>query len=170
MDTQEIKKKMGLSKEPISKLAVEASVGFFSASLQLAEYILVWYVCYPILFFASLHLVQLFLVASLDYASIEFFFHVFVAVLAIPFFGIKLINRCIVTKRTSREYLRSTPEVWVEVFLYLAINMISFARLGIPLHMMILHNRAVAFDLKLFMALYTAVLFAVKYYHEKYFN
>ncbi|MDN5280536.1 MAG: hypothetical protein PWR01_4501 [Clostridiales bacterium] len=170
MDIWQVRKRLTMSDESITKLTFEALIGGFWSLVRFIEYILVWFVSYPILMFGSFFLLQFFLRSDLENASLDFWFNLMLTLGAVFFFGHKLLIRFIATQRRSEEYEKSRPTVRFEVMLFVLVNFISFYTMNIQIFRMIERDPMVMFGFKIFVVIYLTVLFVIKKYYDKYFR
>ena len=153
--------------EPIGELAVDAAKGAFWSTVYLVEYILIWFAGYPLMFFGSLFILQLFYQIDLDDATPEFWANLMLTLGALFYFAQRLMKRFIATDRKSLDYTNYRNSVRFELGLYFVANMISFYTMKIPLFRIIDRDPNATLALKVFMPVYILLIIGVKSYYEK---
>ncbi|MGM0599965.1 MAG: hypothetical protein ACQETH_09140 [Candidatus Rifleibacteriota bacterium] len=163
-----LQKKPAMSEDSLTKLLQDALVGGFFSTMYFLEYLLVWFVAYPVLMFGVFFLMQTFLGTSLDEASLIFWFNLMLALGAVFYFGHKLLLRFVATRRTSEEYAQSRYNIRLEVILFMLVNFAGYYTMNIRIFEMIKYEPIVLFEFKIFFAIYLMVLFVSKKYYDKY--
>ncbi|MFZ5949989.1 MAG: hypothetical protein ACOYXC_04760 [Candidatus Rifleibacteriota bacterium] len=169
MDIWQVQKKFSAFEEgSLLRMVFEAIYGAVWLLAEMAEYLLVWFCFYPVLFFGSTFMLHVFYQIPLEYANFDYWANLMLTLAAVFFFGHRLLIRYVTTSHQSAEYLASRPAIRLELLLFLAVNFISYYTMKIPVNYLITREPMVRIGFWVFYAIYVPGIISIKYYYDKY--
>ncbi|MGM0599964.1 MAG: hypothetical protein ACQETH_09135 [Candidatus Rifleibacteriota bacterium] len=154
--------KSGNSSQSLIILLFEAMIGSFWRSFYLIEYMLTWFIIYPVLMFGSFYLLKYFIDAPVKDAGPFFWLTLLITQGAIFYFAYKIVARFINLERKSEEYFLSRYQIRLETFSFLLINSASYYLMQIPVMEQLKNNSDLSVDFAVFYVIYLLIVWRAK--------
>ncbi len=168
MNTFQLPQKHGDEQGSLAKLLLDAAQGAVFAVIEMIEYLAVWFVCYPVLFFGSVFLLHVFYQSPLENASLDFWANLMLTLGAVFFFGHRLLTKFITVDHKSPEYAANRSVIRFEVLLFIAVNFVSYYTMKIPVMRLIDREPLVRIGFVVFYLIFVPGMLMVKSYYNKY--
>ncbi|GAB4271525.1 MAG: hypothetical protein Kow0029_09300 [Candidatus Rifleibacteriota bacterium] len=168
MNISQPHKKIALENDSLLKLTLEAAIGGFWKVIDILEFLLVWYIGYPVLFFANFFMLHIFWKYPLEDANVIFWLNLMITMGTLFYFGSRLLTQFISMDHSSYEYYKMKPSVRFDVLLFIAANAISYYTMKVPVMRILEQDNGVTLIFKVFLVMYAIGVFAAKKYYDKY--
>ena len=162
MEIQEFNKEGKDSQKSLIRLFFEAMAGCFWIGFYLFEYLLTWFVLYPILMFACFYIFKQFVQTPVKEVDLIFWLTLITVQGSIFYFGHKIIARFINIERDSHEYFLQRYLVRFEVFLFALIISASYYLMDIPVLKRLTRDSDLPVDFTVFYLFYIIIIWRSK--------
>jgi hypothetical protein len=162
MKFQEFNRVDNKSSESLLSLFLKAMIGSFRLGFYLIEYLLTWFVMYPVLMFASFYLLKIFINTPVKNVNVFFWLTLIITQGSIFYFGHKIVVRFINTERNSEEYFFQRYQTRFELFVFILINAACYYLTNIDVLQKLKNDSELLVDFAIFYLIYMVIVWRTK--------